>query len=436
MKTVLFGFLALLTLAWGGNLLYGSGLPEGGSLWLLRAEALNLTGLWSIGLMSLVMFLATRPVWLEKPLGGMDKIYRLHKWAGILAIGFAALHWLVEMSDDIIKALAGRAGKLQREHGSALFEMMRDLGEDLGEWAIYALLAMLALTLWKRFPFSIWRTLHRVMPVLYLMLVIHALFLAPPAYWTQPIGMLLGLLLALGSYGSVQSLLGRIGRARQVAGTVLSVSRPAPDVTEVVCQLGQAWPGHRAGQFAFLTLDPGEGSHPFTIASADQGERRLTFQIKALGDYTRDLAQRLVPGQAVSVEGPYGCFNFRQGARHQIWVAGGIGVTPFLAGLEELRQHPETAVDVYYCTRDARHDPFAARLQQLCAELPRVRLQIRDTAVQGALTAAVLQQGLPELAKAEIWFCGPRGFAQALRQGLAELGLGRLPFHQEAFEMR
>ena len=35
------------------------------------------------------MTLATRPVWLERPLGGMDRVYRLHKWSGILAVGFA-----------------------------------------------------------------------------------------------------------------------------------------------------------------------------------------------------------------------------------------------------------------------------------------------------------------------------------------------------------
>ena len=56
---------------------------------------------------------------------------------------------------------------------------MRDLGENLGEWAIYALLAMLVLTLWKRFPFNIWRYVHKAMPVLYLMLAVHAAFLAP-----------------------------------------------------------------------------------------------------------------------------------------------------------------------------------------------------------------------------------------------------------------
>jgi len=31
------------------------------------------------------MILATRPKWLERPLGGLDKMYQLHKWTGIFA---------------------------------------------------------------------------------------------------------------------------------------------------------------------------------------------------------------------------------------------------------------------------------------------------------------------------------------------------------------
>ncbi|MEJ1731466.1 ferric reductase-like transmembrane domain-containing protein, partial [Escherichia coli] len=72
---------------------------------------LYLTGLLSIGLMSLVMVLAVRPAWLEGPLGGMDKIYHLHKWGGILAISFAAAHWLFEMASDPLKEMFGKSGR-------------------------------------------------------------------------------------------------------------------------------------------------------------------------------------------------------------------------------------------------------------------------------------------------------------------------------------
>jgi predicted ferric reductase len=170
MKRFLSAFIALVGLAWGVEMLSATGAVASapGNPWAVREHALTLTGLGSFALMSLAMVLATRPARLERFFGGMDRIYRLHKWAGILAVGFAALHWLVEMSDDLIKTLWGREGRLPKDHGGGLLEAMRDVAEELGEFAIYALLAMLVLTLWKRFPFRIWRYLHKGMPVLYL----------------------------------------------------------------------------------------------------------------------------------------------------------------------------------------------------------------------------------------------------------------------------
>jgi len=435
MKTLITLLLGLVGLAWGWDLMQS--VPPAGAhpWWIARQELLNLSGFLSIALMSLVMLLATRPAWLESPLGGMDRVYRTHKWAGILAIGFGALHWLIEQSGGILKTLIGRSGRVHKEPLTGFLEVLRDLAKDMGEWALYAALAMLVLTLWKKFPYRFWRIVHRAMPVLYLMLAFHAALLAPREYWLQPAGALLAVLLVTGVYGAIRSLLGNIGRGREATGRIIAIEQPAPDVSTVRCQLERGWHGHQAGQFAFVTFEAGEGAHPFTIASASRADNTVTFQIKALGDYTGALAQRLHPGQAVRVEGPYGRFNLerRTPEARQIWIAGGIGVTPFLAWLESLQAHPEQApeAELHYCTRDQDGDAFVPRLQTLCATLPGVQLHIHG-ARQGATLQASALRGVE---KAEIWFCGPSGLADALRAGLRALG-ARPRFHQEAFEMR
>ncbi len=440
MKTLLASLVALVTLAWVWDVV-AVGNSAGGSLpWIIRQEGLYLSGQLAIALMSLAIYLAARPAWLESPLGGLDRMYRVHKWAGILAVGFASLHWLIEMSDDILKAWVGREGRIPKTNDSGLLEAMRDLAEDMGEWAIYAILAMLALTLWKRFPYRPWRFLHQAMPVLYLALAFHAAWLAPVDYWSQPTGWLLGLLLAAGVYGSVHALSGRIGRARQSEGKILAVEQPAPDLVTVRCQLGTNWRGHHPGQFAFITFDNKEGPHPFTIASADQGDRVISFQIKALGDFTRSLPGGLHAGQAIMVEGPYGRFDIarRDADATQIWVAGGIGITPFLAWLESLQTQPGQAprADLHYCTRNRDEDPFMAQLQALCATLPQIKLQVHG-AVQGEkLTAAALVADKDHASAAEVWFCGPQGLADSLKAGLRTAWSSKLRFHQEAFEMR
>ncbi len=439
MKTILVSYITIITLAWGWEVVSPGHLSAGSVPWVVYREGLNLTGLLTISLMSLTMVLATRPVWLERPLGGLDRIYRLHKWSGILAGIFAVLHWLVEMVDDPIKALFGKGGRINKDGFSAFAEPIRDFGEDLGEWAFYVLVAMLLLTLWKYFSYRLWRPLHRAMPALYLLLAFHSMVLAPASYWTQPVGLLLAILLTAGTICSVISLAGRIGLSRQVSGSIISVQTPSSDIVEVRCRLNEKWRGHRPGQFALVTFDTDEGHHPFTIASAERGDRSVTFAIKALGDYTRTLSRKLLAGGPVQVEGPYGRFQLGCTNTHaqQIWIAGGIGITPFLAWLESLQEEraAKVAADLHYRMQDRTSDPFVPRLQELCAMLPKVRLHLHDRH-SSPLSAEILIAGQDGSKQAEVWFCGPRGLGERLRHNLHQVWPGRLRFHQEAFEMR
>ncbi len=140
------------------------------------------------------------------------------------------------------------------------------------------------------------------------------------------------------------------------------------------------------------------------------------------------------------VEGPYGRFDIgRQDRRaQQLWVAGGIGVTPFLAWLESLQARPDDApaAELHYCTGDRDVDPFVTRLESLCAPLPGIRLQVHGLRQGEELTADQLAAGKDRSRPAEVWFCGPQGFAKVLQEGLRAAWRGRLTFHQEAFVMR
>ena len=296
-------FIAALTAVWAWDALVMHPMT-GDWPWLVQRHALYLTGIWSIGLMSLVMVLATRPVWLEGPLGGMDKIYQAHKWAGILAVLFGAAHWLIKLGSGPLSALIGKEGRPTKEVALFFAQSWRSPAKDLGEWALYILLGLIVIALWKRIPYRPWRALHRAMPVLYLLLVFHTVALLPANYWAGLTGALTAVLLLTGSVSACLSLTQRIGRTRRHEG-------------------------------------------------------RITFEIKALGDYTRQLAHRLQVGQAVCVEGPYGRLDARHGREDaaQVWVAGGIGITPFLAWLENAQREPlKTPVQMHYCVRDAGTD--------------------------------------------------------------------------------
>lgn len=422
-------------------------------LWQLRQHALNLTGLWSISLMALILVLALRLPLLDRAMDGMDQVYRLHKWTGIAAALAAIGHWGAKELGGFIKDFWGRTGK--PGHGDVLpwLTDSRSLAKDIGEWAFYLLIAMVVLTLLTRLlTYKHWRLLHRAMPLLFLALAFHAVALMPLAFWALPLGWLMAPLLALGSAAALWSLAGFVGRPRSYAARIQSVTALGDAETgapiEVICAMPASWAGHRAGQFAFVRFDAAEGAHPFTIASAPnalgtspEGEQLLRLVIKPLGDYTRTLRQQLQAGQRVDIEGPYGRFD-GAGARQrqQVWVAGGVGITPFLALLEARQPGSGTGtagsdaapVHMHYCTPDAPRDPLLARLQTLCDHAqPPVQLTVYSKAQGQRLKPQDLQTDPGPL---DIWFCGPQGLGDALDQYARSFSPWRL--HRESFVMR
>lgn len=207
MLKILLPFIAIVTGLWAWALTAETG---GSIAWLVYEQSLYLSGLLAISLMSLAMMLALRPAWLIRLLGGRKEMQRTHKWTGILTGVFAASHWLIEMGDDVFESVFGEGGSEQNYSG--FIEMMRDAAEEVGEFTIYLLFAMLIISLLRKFfPYKFWRVLHRAMPVLYLLLVFHGVWMAPLQWWQQPLGVVMAILLIGGSYTSVLSLTGRIG---------------------------------------------------------------------------------------------------------------------------------------------------------------------------------------------------------------------------------
>src|SRR5690606_27596652 len=135
---------------------------------------------------------------------------------------------------------------------------------------------------------------------------------------------------------------------------------------------------------------------------------------RELGDHTRGLRERLCIGQAVKVEGPYGCFTFDDGRARQIWIGGGVGVTPFVARMKHLAREQaghdvpaDRRIDLFHTTTDSDQEVF----DRLAADARQagVRLHILVDARVGLLTGERLRASVPDWYDAGIWFCGPAG---------------------------
>ena len=440
-------FLVLLLLGLSGiwllsDAVYLDAVPANFFAW--RNVLMQWSGVLAIGLMSVAVLLAVRPVSVEPWFGGLDKMYRLHKWLGIAALIVSVVHWLLAKGPKWLVGL----GLLERPRRGPRPEIpdtewlrqflsgQRGLAEEIGEWAFYAAVLLIALALIKRFPYRWFFKTHRLIAVAFIALLWHSLVLLKFETWTRLQGPLLGLLMLAAGIAALRVLLRRVARERQVVGEVESLQHLENlKVLALTVRMQGEWPGHQAGQFAFVTLHEDEGPHPYTITSAWQEDGRIRFAIKGQGDYTRSLPARTQVGDTVRIEGPYGRFNFQGPAPRQIWIGAGIGITPFIARLKALAEARDgKTIDLIHATAD--YDERVMEMLRQDAQAAGVGLHILWDSRDGRLDAPRLMQMLPQWREAEFWFCGPAGFGRSLRAALLQAGLPAERFHQELFEMR
>jgi len=444
MKRIKVSFLAILLVLTAVWLAADTLLPEPFTYFAFRTVFMQYSGVLGIGMMSAAMLLALRPQWLEPHLGGLDKMYRLHKWLGITVLGVAVIHWWWAQGTRWMVGWGWLVRPARRPGAAEPLGAMegwlrgqRGLAESVGEWAFYAIVVLIVLALIKRFPYHWFVKTHKWIAVAYLVLAYHSAVLIKFAYWSQPVGVLLAVLLLAGSAAALLTLAGRIGGNRKTQGTIVEMTEyPALRVLETAVVLKDGWRGHAAGQFAFVTSDRSEGAHPFTIASAwNPTDHRLVFITKALGDHTSRLKESLKIGMPVTVEGPYGCFDFEDAQPHQIWVGAGIGITPFIARLKHRAATPDAkTIDLFHPTADFEQ----AAIDRLTADAKAagVRLHLLVDSKDGRLNGDRIRTAVPAWQSASIWFCGPPGFGQALRDDFLAHGLPPERFHQELFQLR
>ena len=149
--------------------------PEEWGVYPLRNVLLQLTGIISIMAMSGCLILAVRPRMLETPLGGLDKMYRLHKWLGIIALSGSILHWSTKQFPKWLVALGLFDGK--RPPRPPLPDVLtfkdwlvtqRHFAEEIGEFAFYAAVVLLVAALVKRIPYRWFAKLHILIVPVYL----------------------------------------------------------------------------------------------------------------------------------------------------------------------------------------------------------------------------------------------------------------------------
>ncbi len=196
----------------------------------------------------------------------------------------------------------------------------------------------------------------------------------------------------------------------------------------------------RAGQFflwRFLTRDRWWASHPFSLSAAPDG-RSLRITVKDAGDFT-GRAGDIAPGTRVAAEGPFGVFTDAARRRERVaFIAGGIGITPIRAMVEEMPGKPGDLTLIYRALRDDGLI-FRDELDRLARErgitLCYVVGDHNDPSGARYLSPAHLCELVPDIAGREIYICGPPAMMRATALNVRRAGVPPRYIHTERFAL-
>lgn len=187
------------------------------------------------------------------------------------------------------------------------------------------------------------------------------------------------------------------------------------------------------GIFRFSDTNMNE-PHPFSFSKINaDGSLRVT--IKPLGDFTSQLKTKLKGGQEVHVQGPFGRFQLTI-RKPQVWVAGGIGITPFLAWADSLTPDAPTT-HLFYCFRSETEAPHLSEIENLAESKPNLTLHLFNSSKGERLDIEDIAKKVDGvLNTTKVSFCGPAAMRNVLQTGLKKYGVGARNFHYEEFEFR
>lgn len=219
---------------------------------------------------------------------------------------------------------------------------------------------------------------------------------------------------------------------------VEAVIPEGPDTVSIrITGRNLVWLNARSGQYfqwRFLDRRRWFESHPFSLSAAPDG-RSFRITVKSLGDFTSNLPD-VKPGTRVIADGPFGDVTTRAQDRNRVaLIAGGIGITPIRALLEDLRGD---IVMVYRVVRET-DVIFRRELDELAHSrgitLHYVLGDHRDEKNAHLMTPQHLRELIPGLKSREVFLCGPPAMVESIERSLNHAGVRRKNVHVEKFAL-
>lgn len=407
--------------------------PTGRSFWVELSIALGFVGLTQIGI-QFVLIGRFRP--LTYPYG-MDVVLKYHRQVALVAIGFILAHPVL----------------LLIEHPSRIV-LFNPFGgtyaSKFGLGAVLALLLLAVMAVWRerlKVNYEAWRVSHTLLGVAALAaaqvhvslagLYINTLW--KQILWIASSVVLLSLVLYL---RLVKPYL-----QRRRSWRVVSVRDEGGDTYSLDIEaVGHDGLQFEPGQFAWIKVDESPFSvdeHPYSFASSAEERERLSFGIKALGDFSERIHE-VEAGACVYVDGPHGAFSIdRAEAPGYVFIAGGIGITPIMSFLHTMADRGDPRpVLLVYSTNTEEELAYRDEIEALKDRLDLDTVYVLDEPphdwehAEGQVTGELLERQLPrERFTRRFFLCGPPPMMAAVEEALLEHGVPQSHIYLEKFEL-
>ena len=206
----------------------------------------------------------------------------------------------------------------------------------------------------------------------------------------------------------------------------------------------------KSGQAIDLILPAGAGEsgedqrHTFSLVNAPFQDELCVATRMRDSEFKRRLGS-LRQGAAVRVEGPFGSLLLHNNAaRAAVFIAGGIGITPFMSMLRHaVHAGLPHRLLLLYSNRRPEDAAFLDELSELARQNPRFLLLATMTQMDGSsqpwtgttgvIDAALIKQAIDGLANPVAYLAGPPAMVQSLRDVVSEAGVDEDDIRSEDF---
>jgi predicted ferric reductase len=417
-NTILLLLIAVCVAVWAATTTFGDSLQQN-----IR-PIYNLTAILGMIFLFAQFFLSMRIRFIEDGFG-LDKMLYIHRYSGRIAVGAFSIHGGLIFYNQWL-----RLGRL-----------------NLSTYVLIGLLVLIAMFITAglastykvlKIPYEVWKNVHLLNYFVFPFALLHVFNYSTPGTFFHYLWIAMGVGFAL----MVLYRISRIFTVRANPYTVAEVRQEADDLWSLFFK-GRTVK-HKPGQFMILQLirdGKVSAAHPFTISSAPQADH-LAVTIKDLGDFTGTIG-KTKPGDKARIDCPYGVFSIvNHPASNYVFIAGGIGITPFMSMLRYLQTKGEDKrITLFWGNQSEKYLAFKPELEEIMRTLPSLQVVLVMSnqpdweGEKGFLTADLMKK-YDVFAEDTLFFlCGPPPMTRAVLAELKKTGVAKDRIHYEAFEL-